>query len=174
MALDSLLVLTTPHLDAVRPLLACMASNIFHAGPIGAGQVVKLANNNLIYIHQLALSLSLLSGSKHGVPPALLSAIINTSTGRSFMSTNWNPDPDSVPGSSAPAKNGYVIPPGFPVFGAVKDISLGKEMGELVGVENPLVRETLKVFEAASRSGEHKGLDFSSVYRWLADNLSRI
>ncbi|KAI9020291.1 hypothetical protein DFJ74DRAFT_643810 [Hyaloraphidium curvatum] len=174
LALDQMVTFSTPELDRIRPLLQTMGKNIFHCGPIGAGQVAKLANNNLIYTHVLALSYSLISGSRHGVPPPLLSAIINTSTGRSFMSTHWNPDPGSTPEVNSPAKNGYVIPPGFPVVGAVKDVSLGLEMGELVGVDNQLVKETLRVFKEASKDAEYAGLDFSVVYKWLLENLNKL
>lgn len=48
--LDKLLAFTTPQLEYVRPLLLAMGKNVFHCGPIGAGQVAKLGNNNLIYM----------------------------------------------------------------------------------------------------------------------------
>lgn len=89
------------------------------------------------------------------------------------MSQHWNPDPNSEPQAKAPATNGYKIPPGFPVHGAVKDISLGHEMGQLVGIENPLVKETLRMFEEAAK-GEYAGLDFSSIYKWLRENLEKL
>lgn len=90
------------------------------------------------------------------------------------MSTHWNPDPNSVPDQPTPAHNNYIIPPGFPVVGAVKDITLGQEMGDMVGVDNPLVRETLKVFGEAAKRDEYKMLDFSVVYKYLADMMSRM
>lgn len=56
-------------LDECRPLLACFAENIFHAGPIGAGHSMKLLHN-FVSLGTIALiSEAAACATHHGVKP---------------------------------------------------------------------------------------------------------
>jgi 3-hydroxyisobutyrate dehydrogenase len=68
-----------------QAILECMGKNIFHAGESGAGQVAKICNNMLLAIHMIGTSEALNLGTRHGLDPAVLSEIMQKSSGR-----NWS------------------------------------------------------------------------------------
>src|SRR5699024_9975 len=57
------------HVDAARPILQAMGSNIFHAGAAGAGQVAKICNNMLLGILMAGTSEALALGVANGLDP---------------------------------------------------------------------------------------------------------
>ncbi|MEU3170345.1 NAD(P)-dependent oxidoreductase [Streptosporangium sp. NPDC006930] len=71
-------------LATARPVLAHMASTVFHAGPVGAGQAAKICNNLLVAACMLANAEALTLGTASGVDPHTLREIILASTG-----ANW-------------------------------------------------------------------------------------
>lgn len=56
-------------LEKVRPVLECMATDIFHMGGNGAGSVTKLVNNMLTVTIVAATSEMIVYAAKHGVDP---------------------------------------------------------------------------------------------------------
>ena len=50
--------------DSCEPVLQCMGSNVFHVGDIGAGNVAKLVNNMLAFIHMMGCRRSPRPGSQ--------------------------------------------------------------------------------------------------------------
>ena len=53
----------------LEPLLSCMGSDIVHAGGVGAGQVLKIMNNMVLFINMNALAEALAIGRAAGVEP---------------------------------------------------------------------------------------------------------
>lgn len=63
----------TPEVFArIRPLLACVGTDITHCGGVGSGQVVKILNNMVLFQTVNALAEALALGRRAGVDPALL------------------------------------------------------------------------------------------------------
>jgi 2-hydroxy-3-oxopropionate reductase len=56
----------------VRPMLSCYGDPVFHVGPLGAGQKVKLVNNALFAAHIGLLSGSVELGARLGLPESTL------------------------------------------------------------------------------------------------------
>jgi 2-hydroxy-3-oxopropionate reductase len=56
----------------VRPVLSCYGDPVLHAGPLGAGQKVKLVNNALFAAHIGLLSGAVELGARLGVPESTL------------------------------------------------------------------------------------------------------
>jgi 3-hydroxyisobutyrate dehydrogenase len=54
----------------VRPVMGSFAKRVIHVGPVGAGQVMKLAVNLVVHDLNAALSEALLLASRAGVEPA--------------------------------------------------------------------------------------------------------
>ena len=54
-------------LERARPVLAHLASDVVHVGPVGAGQATKLCNNMLTAIVATGLGEVLVTGVKAGV-----------------------------------------------------------------------------------------------------------
>ncbi|MEC9341919.1 MAG: NAD(P)-dependent oxidoreductase [Pseudomonadota bacterium] len=53
--------------EAARPVLELLGSRLFHVGPLGAGQIVKLVNNTCAAIASIATLEGLLVAAKHGL-----------------------------------------------------------------------------------------------------------
>ena len=73
--------------ERCEPLLKAMGENVFHVGDIGAGNVAKLVNNMLAFIHMMGAAEALVLGTKAGVDPNVLWSIVKASSGGSFI---WN------------------------------------------------------------------------------------
>ena len=131
---------------------------IFHAGPAGAGQVAKAANNMLLAVHMIGTCEALAMGAKAGLEPAVLSEIMKASSGNNWSLQVYNPWPEVMPG--APAGNNYE--PGFMVDLMVKDLGLAEEVAIGTGVDNQLGRLALQLYQAHQANG-HGKLDFSSI-----------
>jgi 3-hydroxyisobutyrate dehydrogenase len=71
---------------AVRPILACMGSKLFEVGSLGCGHAMKCLNNFLAATSFAAASEAVTVGRKFGLDPAVMTDVINVSTGRSFAS----------------------------------------------------------------------------------------
>ena len=78
-------------LEAVRPVLAVLGSEIVHVGGPGSGQVVKLCNNMLSAINMQALGEVLVTGVKSGVELEVLARVITAGTGGSWGLSNHLP-----------------------------------------------------------------------------------
>jgi 3-hydroxyisobutyrate dehydrogenase len=78
-------------LEAARPVLAELGSEIVHVGGPGSGQVVKLCNNMLSAINMQALGEVLVTGVKAGVELEVLVGVITAGTGGSWGLSNHLP-----------------------------------------------------------------------------------
>ena len=147
-----------------RPILEGMGSaeKIFHAGPAGAGQVAKAANNMLLAIHMIGTCEALAMGEAHGLHPAVLSEIMKASSGNNWTLQVYNPWPDVMPG--VPSSNGYK--PGFMVDLMVKDLGLACEVAEACELDNQMGKQALASFSAHQQSGQGSQ-DFSSILEWV-------
>ena len=66
-----------------EPIFEKLGKNIFHAGPTGAGQALKLVNNLLYNVNRLAMCEGLVLGAKAGIDPEIMCQAISLSTGSS-------------------------------------------------------------------------------------------
>ncbi len=70
-------------LERVRTILAAMGQNIYHVGPIGAGNTIKAINNRLSSLNSLAMMDGLMVGLKAGLSLATMHSVIKDSSGAS-------------------------------------------------------------------------------------------
>jgi 3-hydroxyisobutyrate dehydrogenase-like beta-hydroxyacid dehydrogenase len=69
----------------IEPVLRCLASYLFHMGPLGSGHAMKTYNNYIMASSICALSDSLISGQKQfGLKPAQMLDVLNVGTGVCF------------------------------------------------------------------------------------------
>lgn len=73
---------------AIRPLLACFATDITHCGAVGAGQVVKILNNMVLFQTVAALSEALAVARRSGVDPEVLFTALAKGSADSFALRN--------------------------------------------------------------------------------------
>ncbi|HEX2173942.1 MAG TPA: NAD(P)-dependent oxidoreductase, partial [Dehalococcoidia bacterium] len=69
--------------DAHRSLLEAIGRNVFHLGPLGSGNVAKLVNNAVSFAQRAILAEGLVLGTKAGLGPEVLLAVIRSSSGDS-------------------------------------------------------------------------------------------
>lgn len=118
----------------VRPILEAIGPQIFHAGGLGTGQVIKMANN-LLHHSQRLLSLEAISlAVKNGMDPARAVEIILASSGRNYyIEQNMN----------SRVLAGQLVT-GFNIELTLKDVKLATDLGNDSGVPmffGNLVRE---------------------------------
>jgi len=78
-------------LEEQRAILSVLGTTIVHVGPIGHGEIVKMANNMIAGMLMPALSEALTLGVKAGVDLATLHEVISMSSGRNYMLEQWQP-----------------------------------------------------------------------------------
>ncbi len=79
----------TPEVFArIRPLLACLGTDITHCGGAGSGQVVKILNNMVLFQTVNALAEALALGRRAGVDAALLFDALAKGSADSFALRN--------------------------------------------------------------------------------------
>src|SRR5438874_1152906 len=70
-------------LERARPVLGAMGPNIFHVGPVGAGNIIKAINNMMACVNGLAMMEGLALGVKAGLDPMMVYEVVKASSGGS-------------------------------------------------------------------------------------------
>jgi 3-hydroxyisobutyrate dehydrogenase len=70
-------------LRRAQPVLRAIGPNIFHVGPVGAGNTVKAINNMLASVNALAMMEGLALGVKAGLDPMTIYEVVKASSGAS-------------------------------------------------------------------------------------------
>jgi 3-hydroxyisobutyrate dehydrogenase len=71
--------------ERIAPILRAITPNVYHAGGLGSGHVIKLANNMMSAIHRIVTLEGLTLAVKNGVAPQTAYEIILASSGRNFF-----------------------------------------------------------------------------------------
>ena len=155
---------TAEAFERARLILEGMGSpeKIFHAGPAGAGQVAKAANNMLLAVHMIGTCEALAMGEANGLDPAVLSDIMKASSGNNWSLQVYNPWPDVMEG--VPSSNDYQ--PGFMVDLMLKDLGLACEVADSCGLNNQMGKQAMAAYSAHQSDGNGPR-DFSSILEWV-------
>jgi 2-hydroxymethylglutarate dehydrogenase len=70
-------------LPRAQPVLRAIGPNIFHVGPVGAGNTVKAINNMMACVNSLAMMEGLALGVKAGLDPMTVYEVVKASSGGS-------------------------------------------------------------------------------------------
>ena len=143
------------HFERVKPLLECLGKTIFHMGPLGTGQVTKLANQ----IAQLAClqgaAEALLFAGEQGADPGKVRAAILTGFGASRMLDLLGKkmvERDFAAGIVAALHH--------------KDISVALEIARDAGLPLPVTAQVMQQLDALMAAGMGEQ-DTSSLLRVL-------
>jgi 3-hydroxyisobutyrate dehydrogenase len=124
------------------PVLSAFGATRIHAGPLGAGNIAKLANNLMAAAHFLVASEAVAFAKGAGLTPEAFLQVINASTGRSFITErvypNW-------------ILNGR-FDLGFTAKLMRKDVRLAGEQIERLRVDLPILTDVARQWLG---SGEH-------------------
>jgi 3-hydroxyisobutyrate dehydrogenase len=126
-------------LERVRPVLAAFGSRIAHMGPVGTGHAMKAVNNALLAVNILAVGEGLAALVKAGVPAEKALEVLNTSSGRSFVSETLVPDRVLT----------GLFPNTFRLALLHKDIGIAVALMDQHGVPADLTREAWNLFGGA-------------------------
>ena len=127
-----------------EPLLSYMGSDVTRCGEVGCGQVVKLINNTLNFVHVLILAEMMVTGERAGVEPATLLEAVSKGSGDSFILRNHGMKamvPRSFPEKSFPPE--YVL----------KDIGYSIELAKSMNVDPQVTGLAEKYYQAAVDNG---------------------
>jgi 3-hydroxyisobutyrate dehydrogenase len=150
-------------LDEARPALAAMGADIIHVGPVGAGEVAKLCNNLIAGVATVAVSEAFRIAEGFGVDPRVLTRVIASSTGRTWVMEHGHPVPGIVP--EAASSRDYA--PGFMVDLMCKDLGLAVDAARALRIPVAVSCAAQQLLRLASSHGYGKK-DVSSVYAFLA------
>lgn len=137
----------------IEPLLFHIGTDVTHCGGVGCGQVVKLANNALVFENTLALAEMMVVAERAGVQPSILLDAISKGSGDSFALRNHGRK--SLLPREFPERS-------FPPEYAVKDLNYVLELAEQVGVTARVAKLAERYYDATARNG-WSGRYFPSV-----------
>jgi 3-hydroxyisobutyrate dehydrogenase-like beta-hydroxyacid dehydrogenase len=132
--------------ERLKPLLACMGSEITHCGSVGAGQAVKLLNNMVVAQTVVALAEALAVARASGaVDPKVLFETLTKGSADSFVLRNHGMKallPDQHPTHGA-----------FPTTYIIKDLSYAIGLAEAAGLTLEQASTTRRLMERAKALG---------------------
>jgi 3-hydroxyisobutyrate dehydrogenase-like beta-hydroxyacid dehydrogenase len=129
---------------AIRPLLACCATEITHCGPVGSGQIVKILNNMVLAETIVALSEALVIARRAGLDGKLLFETLMKGSADSFALRNH--------GMKAVLPN--VFPErAFSTDYMRKDIGYALDLAEDVGAKTHGAELASRLLQEASKAG---------------------
>ena len=149
-------------LERARPLLEVMGANVFHAGGAGAGQIAKICNNMLLAVLMTGTAEALALGVENGLDAAVLSEIMQVSSGGNWALNVYNPFPGVMEG--VPASRGYEG--GFLVDLMRKDLGLALQTAQASASSVPMGSLAHNLYQVHRQANDAGRLDFSSI-QWL-------
>jgi 3-hydroxyisobutyrate dehydrogenase-like beta-hydroxyacid dehydrogenase len=141
-------------LERARPLLEAMGDpgRIFHAGPVGSGEIIKLVNNMLVGSISAATLEALMVGVRAGADLKTLVEVIEVSSGGSAQ----------LSGQLKLRALAGEFAPGFMTRLLVKDMDLAADLARESQQATPLTDVARGLFEAAAAAG-HADDDYSAL-----------
>lgn len=141
-------------LKEAEPILNVMGKKLFHLGPHGAGQTVKLAMNAILALEVGAMAEALALVTRAGLNGEQLVEVMQASMARSGVLDVKSP---------LMLKGDYK--PSFPLRLMHKDLGLALDLANQLGVPLPATAAAREVYNAVK--GEAKeDLDYSAVMRF--------
>ncbi len=143
--------------ERVKPMLAKMGGQLFHAGPLGAGHAIKALNNYVSAAGLVAACEALIAAERFGLDPAVATDIINVSSG--MNNTTKNKVKQQMLNGAFGA--------GFATSLMAKDVRTALEVVESTGTTSDLARHCA-AFWSAAETQLPAGTDHTGVYKLIA------
>ena len=141
-------------LKEAEPILSVMGKKLFHCGPNGAGQTIKLAMNAILALQVDALAEALALVTRAGIPGEKLVEVMQSSMARSGVLDVKAPNL---------LKGEYV--PSFPLRLMHKDLGLALDLANQLGVALPATAAAREIYNAVKGAAK-EDLDYSAVMRF--------
>ena len=144
--------------ERVKPMLAKMGGQLFHAGPLGAGHAIKALNNYVSAAGLVAACEAVIAAERFGLDPAVATDIINASSG--MNNTTKNKVKQHMLSNTFGA--------GFATALMAKDVRTALEVVETTGTTADLARHCA-AFWTAAEGKLPAGKDHTAVYQLIKD-----
>ena len=144
------------HLERIRPLLELLGRAVFHVGPLGSGHIMKTINNTITAITFLGTAEGLVLGTRAGLDPAAMNAVLNESTGGSWITANHI--------EQRVLSRTFDDP--FKLELMVKDIGIAARLGRELDMPLPVAELCDGLYRAANEQ-VGAGASVSEVVRWV-------
>lgn len=141
-------------LERARAVLECFATRLFHLGPAGHGQAMKLVHNAILHATFLATCEGLRMAERVGIDAALAVAVLNSGNARSYVSEVRFPRDVLKDDPSARSA----------VANLAKDLALAEWMAERLAAPAPYTQMTARLLALAQESGD-PARDFGLLFR---------
>ncbi|MGE0056945.1 MAG: NAD(P)-dependent oxidoreductase [Dehalococcoidia bacterium] len=128
--------------ERVKPLFEVLGKSITYCGPSGAGQTVKLCNQVLVSVTNLAVCESVVLAKKAGINPATMIEAVKNGAAGSWQLSNLGPK--MLQGDYRP---------GFKVWHQQKDLRLALEVGRENAQPMPATSLVAQLFAALEAEG---------------------
>jgi 3-hydroxyisobutyrate dehydrogenase len=124
---------------AVKPVLAVMGKKLFEVGGIGCGHAMKALNNFLAATSSAAGAEAITVGRQFGLDPAVMTDVLNASTGKSFNTESLIKQ-HVLSGKFAT---------GFALGLLAKDVGIAADLAQQIGVDAPIGRMISQLWNEA-------------------------
>jgi 2-hydroxymethylglutarate dehydrogenase len=152
-------------LTRAQPVLRAIGPNIFHVGPVGAGNTVKAINNMMASVNALAMMEGVALGVKAGLDPMTIYEVVKASSGGSKAL-------ERIPNSLIPRH----FEPGFKVQLMNKDLetftTIAKELHVPVSFAN-VAQQYQQMAIAAGLGEQDTSVVMTIIERLAAMQVSR-
>ena len=143
--------------EKVKPMLEKMGKDVTLVGPIGSGNMTKLANQIIVAVNIAALSEALVLAVKSGVNPEnVYKAIRGGLAGSTVMD------------AKAPMILDRNFQPGFRIELHIKDLNNAVNAAKAVGMDIPMAEKVLEMMKQLQEEGLGK-CDHSAVVRYYEE-----
>ena len=143
-------------IDRIAAPLAAMGTSIFRTGALGSGHAMKALNNYVSAAGLIAAVEALRVGRSFGLDPALMTDILNVSSGKN--NTTELKLKQFIISQSFDA--------GFPLRLMAKDVRTADDLAHALGIATPLADQCAELWDAAARALAENA-DHTEIIRFL-------
>lgn len=143
-------------IDRIAALLGAVGTQVFRTGVLGSGHAMKALNNYVSSAGLIAAVEALLIGRRFGLDPALMTDVLNASSGKN--------------NTTEVKLKQFIISEtfadGFPLRLMAKDVRTADDMARALGIATPLADLCAQLWEAAARGLDEKA-NHTELLRYL-------
>lgn len=147
-----------PNVERARPLLDTMGRAVFHLGALGAGHTMKCLNNLITAITLTATAEGLAIGTRAGLDPAVMTDVLNESTGGSWITRTHIHQRVLNRSFDDPFKLELML----------KDMGIALDLAREMGIPAPISGAGQQLWQAAHLS-RGEGVSVSELVRWVEE-----
>ena len=140
--------------DKYYDLLMAMAGSVVYVGPLGSGNVAKLANQIIVAVNIAAVSEAFTMAVKSGADPELVYQAIRGGLAGS-----------TVMDAKAPMMMAHDFKPGFRIELHIKDLTNALNAAHAVSAPVPFTSQVMEIMQALKADGNEKD-DHSAIAKY--------